>query len=166
MIDSAIASGVATWSRQNFNDQKGIEHIAPLLGLVEELGELTEAIEQDRPVDPIHDAVGDIGIYCLDFIARAGLDVMEVWPDTVVKLPHSPLVYLSRMVHACLKRHQGIRGFDNDVQFKEVLTVNTQYFLHAINSRYALTTHTTNTWNKVVSKRNWVSNPQGPDLVS
>lgn len=154
---------VAAWSRNNFDTQKGIEHIAPCLGLVEEMGELLECIENDKPFPDYEDAVGDIGIYSIDFMSRAGLSPEICWPHLVrdQQPKNSAMVYLSRIVHCVLKHHQGIRGFDNKEYFLDQLQIHMSDFLYRISLSYNLTDCTINTWNKVVSKRNWVANPQG-----
>ena len=152
---SSISTEVANWSRDNFGNQKGIEYLAPLLGLVEELSEL-ETAEYLENSEEITDAVGDIGIYMLDFLARAEINVAVVWPTLIDStITANPIVFLGRICHCCLKRHQGIRGFDNDDHFRNELEQAVIAFLTRINNKYDLTAATINTWQRVVSKRNW-----------
>jgi NTP pyrophosphatase (non-canonical NTP hydrolase) len=156
--------GVAAWSKQNFGDQKGINHIAPMLGIGEEFGELMEAVLVSEDVSEINDAVGDIGIYTIDMLSRAGIPPEMVWPfegikHTPIKIP--PAVSLGRMFHCVLKFHQGIRGYENVDFFHRNLMLATVPFLEVLEATYGLSTHTVGTWNRVVSKRNWVANPGG-----
>ena len=157
-----VFTEVPIWSSQMFGDQKGLNHLAPLLGILEELGELEEAQREtdlDLRIRDMEDAVGDIGIYTIDFLTRLGIDPVIVWPSWAAKQDHPALVYLARVNHACLKRHQGIRGFDVDAVFDEAVIDNTAAFLHCINNVYALSRCTINTWKNVVSKRNWKAKP-------
>ena len=162
-----VFTEVPIWSSQMFGDQKGLNHLAPLLGILEELGELEEAgapnlnALMEEMYDAVNDAVGDIGIYTIDFLTRLGIAPVIVWPSRAAEQEHSALVYLARLNHACLKRHQGIRGFDVDVVFNEAVIDNTAAFLHCINNVYDLSRGTINTWKNVVSKRNWKANPDG-----
>jgi len=158
-----VFTEVPIWSSQMFGDQKGLNHLAPLLGILEELGELEEAVVSDLTafVEEIYDAVGDIGIYTIDFLTRLGIDPVIVWPSWAEEQEHSALVYLARLNHACLKRHQGIRGFDVDTVFNEAVIDNTAAFLHCINHKHNLSRCTIETWNYIVSKRNWKANPDG-----
>ena len=70
---------VGMWARRNFGDNKGLEHIAPLLGMMEELGELIhEVLKSHQGIRETNksneeDAVGDIMVYLLDFCSRRGL---------------------------------------------------------------------------------------------
>lgn len=167
MLIQQVFAEVPSWSQENFGDQKGLNYIAPLMGILEEVGELQEVIELDAPkkpenslMDEINDAVGDIGIYSIDFLARVGVNVIDIWPFTVESIKHSPVVYLSQVNHACLKRHQGIRGFDDNMKFYEYVITNMRLFLAKINSQYNLTENTITTWQRV-RERNWKKNPEG-----
>jgi hypothetical protein len=158
---------VPKWSQENFGDQKGLKHLAPLMGLLEELGELQEAIEDGENTDVINDAIGDIGVYSIDFMARLGFNPIDIWPDPAMKqdFEHTPIVYLRHIFHACLKRHQGIRGFDNNDQFYGHVRMYLSLFLARIDNNYNLTRHTIAAW-KTVRERNWKTNPTGQGLVS
>ena len=82
------------WSKENFGDQKGINHIAPLLGIGEEIGELITAWEQwsayynsvsetdehreenlAEKKHEIEDALADIMIYFIDTLGRLGIGI-------------------------------------------------------------------------------------------
>jgi len=72
----------ARWSARNFGDQPSTN---PLLGLIEEVGELAHAVlkrEQnirldERLDDKLKDAVGDICIYAADYATREGFSLAE-----------------------------------------------------------------------------------------
>lgn len=129
-----IQNQVAKWSIKNFGSQRSkldpaltLGSLAPLLGLIEEFGELSEAVDNQNR-EEIEDALGDIGIYLCDYTSREGilLPIRENIPD--YKVP--PITFrtlnglLGKLVHITLKRHQGIRGYDDTVQYRQ-----TQYFL-------------------------------------
>lgn len=76
------------WATKNFGDKPSWH---PLLGAVEELGELAHAFlkrEQgirgttESHTEDIRDAIGDITIYLLDFCNREGLDLQSIIQDT------------------------------------------------------------------------------------
>jgi len=78
----------AEWSKKNFPDSPSYH---PLLGVVEEVGELCHAIlklEQGirgKPEDHDlagQDAVGDTLIYLMDFCTRKGWDMQEILEKT------------------------------------------------------------------------------------
>lgn len=162
-----VFAEVPVWSRENFGDQKGLEHKAPLFGIFEEFGELMIAIEEDGSTDNIHDAIGDIGIYSIDFLSRVGIDPVEVWPavtDVGHQYKHTAYPYLSKVGHAVLKNHQGIRGFDDQSKFLLEVKVNMALFLGRLNNHYDITKHTITTWENNVRKRNWKKNPEGQNV--
>lgn len=75
------------WSLHNFGDRPAWQ---PLLGLVEEVGELSHAYlkraqgirtNEDHNAQ-IRDAVGDILIYLLDFCNAEGVDAQQILDDT------------------------------------------------------------------------------------
>jgi NTP pyrophosphatase (non-canonical NTP hydrolase) len=71
------------WSWENFGPQSPL---LPLLGVVEELGELAHAVlkrEQGIRKDENHlhnekDAIGDVCIYLLDYCNRRGFNLLEL----------------------------------------------------------------------------------------
>lgn len=96
---SQIQSEVGEWSRRNFGEQvskaTGQIHgsVNPLLGLIEEVGELTHAVlkrhqgirgydNDEKFVAERNDAVADVMIYLLDFCSREGIDAAEVLNTT------------------------------------------------------------------------------------
>ena len=82
-----IQNGVFEWSRRNFGDQPSHR---PLLGLVEEVGELCHAhlkreqgirTNEDHVLQQI-DAIGDIMIYLLDYCGREGISLEAALEET------------------------------------------------------------------------------------
>lgn len=161
---SALQSHVEAWSRENFGDQKGIEHLAPLIGIGEEIGELVDAI-QGVERDKVRDAIADIAIYFLDFCSRSGVMISDFTdfsyvgdiPDSVRALSFE----YGKLCHVSLKRHQGIRGFDADDHYRRSLATACSCFLSTID--YVALVETgrhahdlaAETWSNIVSRRNW-----------
>jgi hypothetical protein len=134
-----------------------LHHVAPLLGMVEETGELVAAfVKWDK--EAIRDAIGDIFIYFLDYCSRTvtaqdnnpsalprGGDVITIhifncvnWdalnkpvpPQQLSAFPvNTMMIALGQIIHCNLKRHQGIRGYDGNQKFlSEVGAALTLYF--------------------------------------
>lgn len=163
---------ISQWSRANFGNQtskvtgQDLESIAPLLGIMEEFGELVESTSSDADKD----AVADILVYLADFCARDGVDVSRL---TIHHFRKEDLARKScrnlcssskitgKLCHAVLKRHQGIRGFDNtdyyvsirDEEIGRILgfLVNTFSDVFCENALRAV-------WDKV-KNRNWKADP-------
>jgi NTP pyrophosphatase (non-canonical NTP hydrolase) len=89
-----LQNEVGEWSWGNF----GITHlpydVAPLLGVIEELGELCHGLlkaaqgirgEYGKHMEDVADAVGDLVIYLLDFCERNNLDlwgcILRAWSE-------------------------------------------------------------------------------------
>lgn len=114
---------VGQWSQTQFGDNESPElrtrigSVAAVLGIVEEFGELDEATDHAGQSDAIADAM----IFSLDYAGRAGLSVRRIIDrlppppspavDAAPTLP--PSVYLGKLCHAVLKRHQAIRGYQS-----------------------------------------------------
>ena len=111
-----IQAEVANWSQANFEEQRSKTHpqlvlnsLAPLLGLCEEFLELstsTSQVEQE-------DAIGDILIYLCDYASRLDINLADLLPAD----SRGPYYLLAdavhTLIHATLKHHQGIRGYDD-----------------------------------------------------
>lgn len=86
---------VGDWSLANFGNQTSmvtgtpLGSLAPLLGATEELGELCHCVlkhhqgirgfgDDTKYQEARDDAIGDLGIYLLDFCAREGVSLAEV----------------------------------------------------------------------------------------
>lgn len=117
-----IAVEVGEWSRRNFGIQESkltgevLGSIAPLLGMMEELGEFGEAFTGTH--EERQDALGDIGIYLCDFAQRDGATLLDNGPTSPI-YRMSIAIPLGKLAHCVLKRHQGIRGFDDLKKYSE-----------------------------------------------
>ncbi len=99
------------WQDHNF---PGRPAWVPLVGMVEEIGELAAAREV-HDLSEMRDAVGDIGIYMVDFCNGLKLDVQPIWDeacstgtkfdDTGAGLQNE----IGRVAHGFLKSFQQIR---------------------------------------------------------
>ncbi len=173
-----IQQQVGRWSLKNFGPQlakhgslKGaaLLELAPLMGLCEEVGELAEATTAADALD----ALGDIGIYLLDYCSRAGVDLAEVVATTGVdpkwymgppSVGHiSAAVALLQRAH--LKQAQGIRGFDDVMVFVTAQHKAVAVLWVALNrctELVELKDYTTDILQPVarkVLKRDWVERP-------
>lgn len=138
-----------------------LEYVAPLLGMGEELGEYYAAPSTADAVD----ALGDIGIYLLDFLARQGLQVPAPLDDPLDQDPHLALaVYIGQLQHFVLKRCQGIRGMDDPEQYVPAVSTAAGRLLGCLyvvaKDRAGLdyATIVVGTWGNVVAKRDWRAN--------
>lgn len=160
---------VWVWSRRNFGDQPAHR---PLLGVVEECGELVDATERGCRAD-VADAVGDIMIFVADYCARRGFELNTVvgsWydvrsfrgglDDTFEGCVQSMLLHVSKVCRSQLKIEQGVRGAEDHVgQAKEslrafVAAVCSAATLQGIDMEAAVDS----TWRRV-SKRDWAAKP-------
>lgn len=175
-----IQAQVCAWNMEQFGyqptdrlgvccDENGkvsvfLGHVAPLLGLVEELGELHEAVSGAD----FEDAVGDMMIYMCDYCGRQGVTMPhnpQVAPDDRYDPITGLVVSVGRLSHANLKRFQNIRGMDNDEAFAEAQNKAVIGFVWHMEELVRARTKTTlvailNTvWRNVVRKRDWKANP-------
>ena len=139
--------------------------LAPLMGLVEELGELAEAeIASDK--EGIRDSCADMAIYMCDYLCRENL----TWPTTPAPRElathgkESLQAALGKLYRAHLKRHQRIRGMHNPGLFHEARSTSIMLFVWHLKA-YArevagedLLILLNEVWNKIVSKRDWNQN--------
>lgn len=173
---------VGQWSKANFGETR-TEHLefvlaegtiddscvelgsmASLLGIVEEIGELAEAINDDND-DNLRDAVGDTMIYLCDYMHREGIQLAGS-PQT--QLPMAPLTGLvasiGRLCHVTLKHHQGIRGYDVEEKYtterdKAVLKILGYLQVICFEDDEDPLYLANVTWETVVKKRNWKKAP-------
>lgn len=103
-----IIPRVGEWSVRNFGDQKGIKHLAPLLGMLEEAGEFEDAKEYMEQVDAVIDQM----IYLCDFTFRLNLSLDAAAFEGNISMPYG--IPLARLAHLCLKNWQGIRGVTDE----------------------------------------------------
>lgn len=127
----AIQMEVFSWSLTNFKDQTSkatgvtLGSLAPLLGIGEEIGELLTAHQRNN-YEEEQDALGDIMVYLCDYASREDYQIRYsmIYPYEIESLdPCKLAVSLSqvygKLLHATLKHHQGIRGFDDQNLYRE-----------------------------------------------
>lgn len=94
----------AEWAAKRFGAERSAKKaLEPLAGVVEEFGELAEAIGK-RDINAVRDAIGDCVIYLCDVCTRMGWQMPN--PEGVDGFYQIPL---GRLAHAVLKSAQGIR---------------------------------------------------------
>lgn len=114
------------WREYNF--PKSPNH-QPLLGVIEEIGELSEALIA-VPLDmaKVKDAFGDIGVYACDLCTRLHLDIQKMWDSRVLTptLGQAEVtICLGRICHAFLKAEQKIRV--GEAHFEVIETEMTRF---------------------------------------
>lgn len=108
MLDyDQLRDEVHAWANANFGPH---EAYRPLLGIVEELGELVEAETKAA----VADAIGDVVIFMADYCGAKGWSLASIAasarPFSTTVAPPPAAVALGRLAHAQLKAEQGIRG--------------------------------------------------------
>lgn len=138
--------------------------MAPLMGIVEEVGELYEATGSLA----IEDAIGDIAIYLCDYCCRENIPFpsrVDIDPACRMDPKDGLVVYLGRLHHVHLKRHQRIRGMHDRAAFSATRDPALRAFvwhLEAYAKAYTkadLLIIINTTWGSVVKKRDWLTEP-------
>lgn len=193
-----IRHKVGTWSESNFGNNRvncfdclaphvekdeelvcvphievEINWLAPLMGIGEELGELSKAcVEHDAK--EIHDALGDTGIYLSDYLYRSGRTYQQIVGhfDSIRKElsdyePRRANLHSAygKLLHVHLKRFQRIRGMADDSVFTERRDGAAAMLLFELH-HYSMSVHSMNfafvvdqVWT-AVQERNWKKNQQ------
>lgn len=143
------------WVAHNFGDRPSW---MPLLGLVEEAGELAEA-DSERDLNGISDALSDIMIFALDYCSAMGWDAGDIWLSTA-KVPNAGFIgmlkTLGKLAHAHLKDAQGIRVTEDHKAAGRKALGELFACLRAKDAN--LVERTLQTWQKV-KKRDWKADP-------
>lgn len=190
----SYVSDISKWSSLNFGDQKSklmeytvripisLGPLAPLMGMVEELGEFAEVYlcgdegdDSDRE-EKIDDSLSDMFIYFCDYLARENVPFalsnytrissleseFEYFDDELRILT----IAIGRLYHCTLKAHQGIRKFA-DIKYyrkkRDSACKNVFVCLNAASVRQTgkcILTLAEKTWNETVSKRDWATDPE------
>lgn len=160
-----LAVQVGSWSRKNFGGQ---ESWKPLLGMIEEVGELAEVVHLKNKDEEVADALGDIMIYMADYLHRSEImidpqltkienrDKTRPGPNLIPDVMNALFVHVGRISHSHLKLAQNIRqNEEHDVVRRRSLgrLVANLRFL-AQHKGMSLDKVTRETWQKV-SKRDW-----------
>lgn len=177
----SLQAEIGNWSYVNFGHQESkrirvmdkdgesvaaLDHLAPLMGIMEELGEFNSA---DIACDRV-DAIADMSIYFFDYCNRSMIDVVEMinsYEGTKHTLP--PLVSaLGKMFHVELKHLQGIRRYADPIYYLQEKKKAAFLFIMSLASvaheysppGISLADLTKQTWDAIVSKRDWKKNVQ------
>lgn len=154
------------WSKKNFGEQPAYR---PLLGMIEELCELQEAWDRkDKP--EIVDAIGDVGIYMLDYCGKRGWSMQELWDfqQEAGGVYWHLVPYIRQLAHHQLKGEQGIRGGSaaHDVELVRTLRQTLgclNVIAEAVSTSFPVVIN--EVWAKV-RLRDWTKNPNNAHEVA
>lgn len=165
------AKEAVPWFERNFGEVtptvpgKKYQH-QPLLGIIEELGELYKALADYDGSDTagIEDAIGDVLVYETDYCRIMGRGI-ETMNPAIAKSdfgPYAVLDLIGQLCHSHLKMEQGIRGTKEehlDSIYETLDLINT--VLHNICWDYGLDFDQclADTWAHV-GKRDWKKFPK------
>lgn len=166
MIWSTLSQEVGFWAARNFPSKETDDRYNPLLGIVEELGELSQAVV-NKDKEAIRDALADITIYMADYAYRNQL-VLGARGHTVAFGGESYILPLTttvgKLCHHHLKQKQGIRGTAEEHQIKKQWCIDQLLsqleMVCAFTLDQSLVYVVTEVWRGVVSKRDWVENKE------
>lgn len=117
----------------------------------------------------IEDALGDIGVYLCDYARREGQLLSLLLPREYTEVDlgcyRDLEIYLGKLSHATLKHHQGIRGFGDYqtyAQHRNAAMSDVLKFLYLESAHWGHNFEVllTDTFEKVVAKRNWKTHPE------
>lgn len=149
------------WVAHNFGDRPSWQ---PLLGIIEEQGEMFEAFASNSEPD-MKDALADIAIFMCDFCSAMDFEMQPLYVSAVdmVSGPR-PLVPIGirtgNLAHSYLKKAQGIRGSvdEHNAAMRLALTGILAHMVVAANGRgWDLLMLAHDTWQKV-KRRDWKAN--------
>lgn len=169
---------VARWSLDNFGTQESkvtgssLYSLAPLLGLIEEA--LDELISAETALEA-QDALGDICIYMCDFGSREMpyADIRQImleYRHDTACIDHTEALTtlcksLGKLCHCVLKRHQGIRGYDNNDKYvaeRDQAIASIMWTAPmVVESEENIFAFGIEAFQDTVSKRDWKMNPEG-----
>lgn len=168
----------ATWAFRNFGVRA---HHQPLLGMVEELGELNDALGSTinledgtetgahRYREGIIDAMADTIIFMMDFCTGHQWSLQDLLDNRALRdldateLSRGYLSLVGALCHAQLKQEQGIRGSAAEHNAKMqllVVRIFTKIERMALRHNINLAAETAIIWDTVVSKRDFTKNKQ------
>lgn len=153
------------WAFQNFGKQAPGQMV---LGMIEELGELAEGVEE-RDLAKIEDAIGDVGIYMSNYCNIKELSLSQLWYRRHRGISTMLPSLMRRMAHHQLKGEQNIRGGTelHEAAMSDLLceVIDMLHVMSAFYCRVSFTDVLKKTWIRV-SKRDWVENPNDADVVA
>lgn len=158
----------AEWSMRNFGPK---DKHQPLLGIIEELGELEEAMEELDRAKAL-DAAGDIVVYTADFCTQWGWDLNELYrlsqkPRAVEVMPLRLSYVQGRLAHHQLKWEQKIRNAEGHEGNLRSLVFGVLEDAERVCQYLGtnLVDIALDTWS-TVKKRNWTKNPDNAHEVA
>lgn len=184
-----VAAKVGEWSDRNLPAERTIAILQKAHGIHEEIGELVEAVERGESVYPdgltafahFEDALGDIGLYWLDFCAKYEVDITklprfdieEPWERAWLlfwqrgTLISALVIWSGRLSHGVLKTTQNIRNHENHRETIEqslfnILKICWHLAMSIEEDLYGII-------EKVAEKvllRDWVANPDSAHIQS
>jgi len=155
------------WQKRNFPDQQAWQ---PLLGIVEELGELDDAISADD-FKGVLDSIADVMIYIVNYSNLRGWNVQHMWDLRASIDDQDPLGMIGKLCHHHLKWSQGIRGpaAKHESESQRVLRGVLAYLEHVLQGAQdeadsaTVPSITLDVWVNEVSKRDWRKPPAHAD---
>lgn len=174
---------IQAWARQNFdnNESKAMPGIvlgplAPLLGQMEEIGEMFGNEVGLRPRrEDLYDGYADFLIFSCDYFGRMpeaySFEDAMIQMHTLTASRQPVLSLMAQLCHCNLKLHQGIRGYAEPtfarhqiVSTWSQLAFELQAFLWPDPATSDQVLHRSlaclqDVWTKIVAKRDWKENP-------
>ncbi len=180
-------------------DGQVLGSLCPLMGIVEEFGEFNGCmfiVPSERKIEE-QDAISDTMVYLADFVGREqDCKLIECEEHYLCTIEHfvgdlpwldpklhkmfqasqmepfakrMPL-YIGWLAHVVLKKHQGIRGYDDPYKYKLERDLAVGAIIDALGNMAAkydtsLGDMLAKVWAKV-SKRDWTQNPNNADKVA
>lgn len=165
-----LQTEVGRWSLKNFGHQGAHR---PLMGVVEELCELYDALDGGINDEmSVADAIGDTVIYAADYFHNRGWELKDVWLERVrgdEDTAPTMLKLIGKLCHSHLKSEQGIRG---KAEKHEAVLKETFCRVFGLLDEVAtdiahadVIALAKQTWAQV-SKRDWTKNPENAHLVA
>jgi NTP pyrophosphatase (non-canonical NTP hydrolase) len=153
-----LQSQQVDWVKHNFGDRPSW---MPLLGIIEELGELDKAID-DMSDHGIADAIADTMIYMADFATAMGWSLQLDVFDRRCKVGRFSFIYWAgKLAHAHLKGAQNIRVTEAHKSNALEAVRAIVWMLERIAARYEYDVESV-TWQvwQEVKKRDWKAYPE------
>lgn len=154
------------WVQHNFGDRPASQ---PLRGIIEELGEIFEAWDNDCEDEVLADGVADCIIFMADYCNTRGYSLDEIDGNRLgswhsIHIASDLLQLIGKLAHHDLKLEQGIRkNEDHEREIKFFLSAILDFLEYVVNGLDLDATFDTyldlveETWNKV-KKRDWKKN--------
>lgn len=160
------------WVLHNFGERESWQ---PLLGIMEELGELTEAYnfetDENERNEKIKDAIADITIYITDYCNVMNFDITQLYMTGTTGRAFTTtsgwnkilnlMIQVGRISHAHLKHAQKIRVSENHIENAKKFVGEALFVIEELcmNIGYSYYNVVSKTWNDVKT-RDWKKFPK------